>query len=425
MDSLPETAPSTPRVLFWVPLPPPYGGPEVASELLVRETVRWFPRSTVASATLRTTNLGKGKLDLPGVLAFIRVFVRYLRALAGSRCRLVYLSLSPNRVGFLRDLALLWTAWACGKRIVAHLRGSNFDNFYQSSSRLFRSLIRATWGRIDRAIVQSPRLTSQLGRAAPRVPVSVLPNGLPAMAAAGRRSNHPSGRVTLLFMGYLTYTKGFYDLLRVVRTLNGTAPLVRFRFAGERPPGDLRQFGAFLPPGLRADYLGRAEAIAAETNQFIDAAPRFGAEYLGVISGTAKDEAFRTADIFVLPSYAEGFSVAVLEAMMSGLPIVTTPVGALPDVLKDGVNGFFVPPGDLGALESKLRTLIGDSDLREQMGQANQRKARELYSIEKVSCGLRDILLEASRLRAPFGRSAAGPGPDAITVTNLRAGERR
>ncbi len=371
----------------------------------MKEVSAWLPQSTVCSATLRRSNLEKGRLDLVGVLGFFRVLLRYWKALVASRCTLVYLSLSPNKIGFLRDMFLIWSAKACRKRLVAHLRGSNFDNFYQSSSPLFKKLLRCTWSRIDRAIVQSPRLTVQLRAAAPDVGVSVLPNGLPPSPGGLKQSYETRGAVTILFVGYLTFTKGFYDLLRVVRTLNAREMRVRFRFAGERPPGDLRQLAEFLSPELRGGYLARCQEIAAETNQFIDSAGRYGGEYLGVISGAEKEEAFRTADIFALPSYAEGFSVALLEAMRTGLPIVTTPVGAAPDVLKDGVHGYLVPPGDLSALEEKLRKLIGDPQLREQMGRTNQREAAERYSIRSVSRQLAEILVEAASPPAASDRS--------------------
>ena len=87
-------------------------------------------------------------------------------------------------------------------------------------------------------------------------------------------------------------------------------------------------------------------------------------------------ECFRQADIFVLPSLSEGFSHALMEAMATGLPIVTTPVGAAPDILKDGESALFAPAADANALAQSLSTLLHDAGLRKKLGCRAQIAAR-------------------------------------------------
>jgi glycosyltransferase involved in cell wall biosynthesis len=83
------------------------------------------------------------------------------------------------------------------------------------------------------------------------------------------------------------------------------------------------------------------------------------------LPGAIKDAAtlLKGFDIFVLPSTKEGLPWAILEASLAGLPIVATRVGALPELIEDGVNGLLVPPGDVGALITAIRSLLIDRDL--------------------------------------------------------------
>lgn len=384
------------RFLCWVTLPPPHAGPEVASEMLFAELRKVLPDIHVENATLRTTNVAKGRLDLAGIMAFARGYGRFLRGIFVSRCRVVYLILSANPVAFMRDAVLIWTAVVLGKRVVVHLRGGNYDNFYRSSGPRLQWMVRRTWGMAARAIVQGERLRTLLARAAPRVPVEVLPNGLPDDGIRAKDRYPHDGPVTLVFLGHLIFTKGFNDLLQVYRRLKARYPQLRWRFAGERPHRST-MIAQFLEGERREYFLKNVDAIEREAHAFIDQAKDLDAEHLGIVSGDAKWQALTSADVFVLPSYMEGFSFAMLEAMFAGLPVVTTAVGAAPDVIVEGRNGFLLQPGDQPALESALERLIVDPDLRERMGRANAVEARERYSLSVVARRFAGILTDVDR----------------------------
>jgi glycosyltransferase involved in cell wall biosynthesis len=97
------------------------------------------------------------------------------------------------------------------------------------------------------------------------------------------------------------------------------------------------------------------------------------------------------ADVFVLPSLVEGMPLAVLEAMACGLPVVATPRGAA-DVVRDGVDGFIVPPGDSGAIRARLEQLYRDSALRASMGR-NARQRAEQWSWQRYASAAADVVL--------------------------------
>lgn len=98
-----------------------------------------------------------------------------------------------------------------------------------------------------------------------------------------------------------------------------------------------------------------------------------------------KDEMLKiklTSDIYVLPSYAEGLPMAMLEAMAAGLPVVSTKVGSIPELIEEGVNGFLIESGDYKTLAERIVQLAKNKSLREAMGKRNIEKVKKSYSLE-------------------------------------------
>lgn len=107
-------------------------------------------------------------------------------------------------------------------------------------------------------------------------------------------------------------------------------------------------------------------------------------ELVGSYTGTVGRSAFmRTLDVFVLPSFAEGTSKSLIEAMAHGLPIITTSVGGSPDLIPSGA-GILIPPGDSAALAKAMECLASDPALRRQMGQAARDRYLKLFAPEAV-----------------------------------------
>jgi glycosyltransferase involved in cell wall biosynthesis len=113
----------------------------------------------------------------------------------------------------------------------------------------------------------------------------------------------------------------------------------------------------------------------------------------------------RKADIFVLPSHAEGQAMSLLEAMAHGLAIVTTPVGAHLEAVTDGLEALLVPPGDVEALASALIRLVDNQDLRLRLGRAARMRYAAEFAIEPYAKRL------ASLQEAAAFRSDRKPAP--------------
>lgn len=126
-------------------------------------------------------------------------------------------------------------------------------------------------------------------------------------------------------------------------------------------------------------------------------------EFVGSYDGAVGCSAFmRTLDVFVLPSFAEGTSKSVIEAMSHGLPIITTNVGGLPDLLTPSA-GILIPPGDSAALAEAMHCLASDPELRKQMGQVARDRYLELFAPDAV---LSMLVSTYSRLTGTNGHNA-------------------
>lgn len=109
---------------------------------------------------------------------------------------------------------------------------------------------------------------------------------------------------------------------------------------------------------------------------------------------------FNAFDLFVLPSYGEeGVSQSVMQAMASGLPVVSTTVGAIHEAVKDGVTGLLVAPHDIESLRTALASLMGDAERRIQLGRAGRQRAEERFSTERMLDSMETIFRRIARER--------------------------
>jgi glycosyltransferase involved in cell wall biosynthesis len=114
--------------------------------------------------------------------------------------------------------------------------------------------------------------------------------------------------------------------------------------------------------------------------------------FVGVVTGQEKARLFAGADLFVYPTYfrLEGQPVVILEAMASGLPVISTDRGSIREMITDGRNGFIVTPCSPRQIAEKICLLIADRSLREKMGERNRSLAREKFNLGQYVEGVTD-----------------------------------
>ena len=196
--------------------------------------------------------------------------------------------------------------------------------------------------------------------------------------------DHAGQGSDLLFVGRLVAEKGLPILIDAFARLRVRRPTVRLTIVGSGKEG------AGIEARARAEGLG-------DHVRFTGYQPP---EQVG--------KWLRTADVFVLPSLAEGVPVVVMEAMASGLAVVATRVGGLSELVEDGVNGYLVPAAAPGALADRIEALLDDPDLRNRFGRAGRAKVARDFNIVHEAARLRNLYQWAVE-----GQSAVPcPGPD-------------
>jgi glycosyltransferase involved in cell wall biosynthesis len=113
-----------------------------------------------------------------------------------------------------------------------------------------------------------------------------------------------------------------------------------------------------------------------------------------------------SADIFVLPSRSEAFPNAVLEAMATGLPIVASAVGGIPELIDDGHSGLLVPAGDSTALAERVCRLMADEPLAARLGEAARAKAEAHGSFDRMVASFESLYLALLARRGVVARAA-------------------
>ena len=376
------------RLLVIGPVPPPYHGCSVATRLLLQSDLeRSFEVRHLDTSDRRNLD-NLGTWDLRNIGLALGTIARAMGIALRERPHVVYIPISQNPAGYLRDGCLILVfAWLGRSSVVVHLHGSSFSRFYDRSGPLLRAFIDLSMRRAARGIVLGENLRSQLDRWFPGDRLAVVPNGtelagrVAAVATDGAAGKNGRGEVvTVLFLGNLLLFKGVGDVIDAAVTLLPRHPGLRFRFAGRwtRDP----MFGS------------SGEETRAECMRRIGRSGREGAfEFLGEVDRESVARLLSEADMLVLPSWDEGLPLVLIEAMAAGIPaIASAGVGAIPEVVAHGETGLLVPPGDVAALAGAIEALAVDEAMRHRMGAAARVRCERRYSLASWSQGLERVL---------------------------------
>lgn len=194
----------------------------------------------------------------------------------------------------------------------------------------------------------------------------ILWNGVPVATPPHRLHANGTKPLDILFLGSLGQRKGTHDLLAALAQLPADVPDWRMTFAG---PGDIAMFEA------KAADLGIADRC----------------RFTGWLDQAGSREVTAASDIMVLPSYHEGLPLVILEALGLGTPVVTTPVGVIPEVLTDGQDVLFCQPGDVSALAGRIAALLRDPALRQSLSDNGLALYHRRFSLQSFSASLSDI----------------------------------
>lgn len=298
-----------------------------------------------------------------------------------GRLDLVHLNVAGRGSTVRKVILALWAELWRTPTLV-HLHDFDYPADFARRPGWQRRLVRRMFGRARICLVLGERDRSFVieSLAVPAERVVVRPNAVPDPGPPPARDLR-TGPIRLLFLGHLSERKGVPELLEALARPELRARDWRLTLAGG---GEVARFRALA---LR---LGLADRCA----------------FAGWVGHEQAYDLLRAADIFLLPSHAEGQAMALLEAMAHGLAIVTTPVGAHREAVAHETEALFVPPGDLAALAAAITRLIDEPGLRTRLGAAARTRWRACFAIEAYArelAGLYRRALAGERAECPAG----------------------
>lgn len=273
------------------------------------------------------------------------LFIHYTYLFKTLRAKLVHVQskddfIAGSMAASLCGAKVLWSDYADLKHI-----WRNVDVWYKNP---IGKLVRWSAKHTDEILVVSREDQRLIEATMPGHPVlkklRVVYNG--AFDSYQRRKGGSQGQFTFISTARLVTDKGIAELITAFNQLSKEHPSSRLLIVGDGP--EAKDFKKLPLPGVKVEFVGHVKD------------PR---TYLS------------KSDVFVLPTYHEGFSLALVEACMEGLPIITTRVGGNTEIITDGTNGILIPPKNVSALHSSMRRILEDEKLRKKLG----RNARDTY----------------------------------------------
>lgn len=245
-----------------------------------------------------------------------------------------------------------------GKKVIVHIHGAKYLEFYQKLSRKKKRQVVDFLKASDLVIALSDSWKDKFERIFQLTNCVALPNGIESDIYAKAVCNVSLHRNDFVFLGRLGKRKGVFDLVKAVQIATNQIPEIQLYVAGDGEINKIR------------DMISRERLDK-------------NIKVIGWTDFDGKIELLRKSAVLVLPSYNEGLPMAVLEGMASGKAIISTTVGAIPEVVKKE-NGILIEPGNIHALAQALVKCSRNPEMLIKMSGSNMRKARELFSTERM-----------------------------------------
>ncbi len=297
----------------------------------------------------------------------------------------IHSSFGPS---FYRKLPFIEMAAGKGIPVVNHIHGSAFAEFYENASERKKRLVRRVYGRCSRMIVLTDHWKEVLSVTFPKERIDVVPNYSivhpEVMEEEQLRLRQKNKEI--LYLGVLTEGKGMREMPEIIRQVTEKVPEASFVLGGV---GDRELVTEGLPEKVQRDNV----------------------RFPGWVRGEEKERLLAQSMVFLLPSHMEAMPMSLLEAMGYGLPMVTTNVGGIPNLVGDGPQAQLADAGDSGQMAKALIRLLTDETAWKEASRASLQRAESEYGFEKhldrIEAVYRKVLGEKGQSRS--GHSAVYP----------------
>jgi glycosyltransferase involved in cell wall biosynthesis len=280
-------------------------------------------------------------------------FIQFVRNLRQRPYDFVHIH-TPFSAGFPGTIIFMIIARFTGTKILLHIHGTDWDSCYVERSEFTKFVFRIGFRIPQMIIVLYETWRINIKKLVPTAKVHTIANCLedvippdPDQVKKIRPELGMSNEnLFVLTVGFVGPRKGYLDILDAVPQVVQSDESVRFVFVG----GEER-------PGENYPVLSKIK------NQNLDR----WVIVTGEIDRSKIPSLLASTDVFLLPSREEGMPIAILEAMRAGLPIITTTVGGIPEMIEDGVSGILIEPENPEKIAEALLTLMNNKVLREDL----------------------------------------------------------
>jgi len=332
-----------------------YGGISIVSKILYEYLISKKYQILYLESTVEGSFLKKNIYTLYSYLRFMKIVFT-------KRIILIHIHCASNTSFYRKSLYVILSN-ILRKKILFHIHPEEFFDFYSRSSKFIQSIIINIFHKIIAIVVLADSIKNKIERILPDKKIFVLNN---PVECSKFKCLKIKKRNEILYMGWIIPEKGVYDIVEIIPYVIEKHPLVKFVFCGTKEIEKLK-------------LICKNKSI------------EHNVDIKGWISEKEKTNLLSRSLMLLLPSYSEGLPNVLLEAMASCLPIITTPVGAIPEIIEHEINGFLISPGDREALKEKILLLLNNPALCQRMGRVNKKLVREKYDIEIIGKNLLNI----------------------------------
>ena len=280
---------------------------------------------------------------------------------------IVHIHTASNN-SFRRKKLFIDIAHLFGKKIVLHIHGGNFKEYTESNKKLVESTI----AKVDTIIALSTYWKEYFKATYPEKDVIIVPNivGYPRTDFSIKKDSHI---ITATFLGLICNNKGIFDLVEIIKD-NKEFLKGRFRLhiGGN---GETERLCKYIQDHELEDII----------------------IFEGWVGPDKKSELLSSSDVFILPSYIEGVPISILEAMTYRLPILSTNVGGIPEIVNHGENGFLHEAGDKEQLFTYIKKIIEENETCRCMGDKSYEKVKS-HLPNSVSTALDNLYVTLLKL---------------------------
>lgn len=363
------------RILFIVHLPPPVHGTTKVCETIKnsRLLAAQFDCSFINCSGSKSMN-DVNRVSVRKAFRLAAVFFETARQLVFKRYDLVYLTIAPCGPAFIKDSILIFMAKAVRQKVVIHLHGRGIA-LERQRSRTLNWYYKKVFSGVH-VIHLSKKLMDDVQEIVAPDKQFVVANGVECAFVPDFKEKAAHAVPTVLYLSNLIESKGYFDLLEAAVDLKKRSVQCRITFVGAHHVSDAAN---------KVDVFIKEHGLK-DMVHFVG--PKYAEE---------KDGYLKTADVFVLPTVHDCFPLCILEAMAAGLPVISTDIGAISEMVEDGVTGLIVPIKKPEALADAIERLVKNSELCRRLGQAGFETYAKEYTVEAFENKLCAILTQITQ----------------------------